>query len=68
MLFTIVTRVAVVTVQLVVAHTHICSHKSIAQLYTAYTALEAVNVVEQPQTLNDHGCSPSCTHKLLDLM
>lgn len=59
MLFTVVTRVAVVTVQLVVAHAHVCSHESVAQLYTAYTALEAVNVVEQPQTLYDHGSSSS---------
>lgn len=57
---TVVARVARVTVEFSVAHAHIGAHEAIAKLHAADTALEAVNVVEEAQALNDHRRSPTC--------
>jgi hypothetical protein len=57
---TVVARVARVAVEFSVAHAHIGAHEAIAKLHAADTALEAVNVVEEAQALNDHRRSPTC--------
>lgn len=47
-------------VQFVVSHSHISTGRAIPELDAAHAALEARDVVEQPQTLNDHGCPTAC--------
>jgi len=44
-------------VQPIVPHPYICSLLTVAKLDAADAALEASNVVEEPQTLNDHCCA-----------
>lgn len=55
---TIVVRVAVVTVKVVVADTDVSAGSAVTQGDAAYTAAETLDVVEQPQTFNNH-CSAS---------
>lgn len=43
--------------QSVVSHSYIRSLLPVTQLDAADAALEASNVVEEPQTLNDHCCA-----------
>lgn len=56
----IITRVAILTVQLLVPHSNIGAVETIAQLNMTNTALETVDVVEQSQRFNDHSCSSTC--------
>jgi hypothetical protein len=56
---TVVARVARVAVEFSIAHAHIGAHEAVAELHAADTALEAVNVVEEAQALNDHRRSPT---------
>lgn len=53
--FTIVVGVAIVAVQIVVPDADVRSGRSIAQGRPAYAAPEAVDVIEEPQTFDDHG-------------
>jgi hypothetical protein len=46
--------------QFVVSNSNIGAHKSITQLNMTNTAFEAVNVVKQPQTFDDHCCATTC--------
>lgn len=46
-------------VQFAVANAHVGAHEAVAQLHAADAALEAVNVVEQAQTLDDHRRTPT---------
>jgi hypothetical protein len=57
---TIITRVTIVTMQLVVPNSNISSHQSITQLNMTNTAFEAVNVIEQPQAFDYHCCTTAC--------
>ena len=65
-LSTFIVRVAVLTMQLVVSHSHIRSLGSVAQLYVTDAALETPQVVVQPQTFNNHGC-PATWNILKDI-
>lgn len=56
----LVAGVAVLAVQLVVPHPDIGSIEAVAQLDMADAALEAVDVVEQQQRLDDHGSTATC--------
>ena len=53
-LCTVVAGVAVVTVELVVAHAHVRAHEAVAEAHVAHAALEALHVVEQPEALDYH--------------
>lgn len=52
---TIITRKTIVTMQLFVPDSDVCAHEAIAQLHATHATLEALNVVEQLQTLDNHG-------------
>jgi len=56
----IIAGVAVLAVQLVIPHPDICSIEAISQLDVADAALEAVDVVEEQQRLDDHGSAATC--------
>lgn len=57
---TVVAGVAIVAVQLVVAHAHVGTHEAIAEPHVAHAALETLHVVKQPQALDYHRRSSSC--------
>lgn len=58
----VVAAEAVVTVQLLVADAHVGAGHAVAQLHAAHAALEAVQVVEQAQALDDHGRTAACEY------
>ena len=55
------------TVQLVVPDPNVGAHRAVAQLHITHAALEAVDVVEQTETLDYHGRAPTCDQRGLML-
>jgi len=54
---TFIVGVAVLAVEPVVPHSDISSLLAVAELDTADAALEAADVVEEAEALDDHGCA-----------
>lgn len=56
---TIVTGVAIVAVELVVAYAHVGAHETVPEFDVTNAALEALHVIEESKALNYHGRASS---------
>lgn len=59
-LITVIVRVAIVTVQVIVADADVGAGGAVAQGDATDAAPEAVDVIKQPQALDDHRSASSC--------
>ena len=57
---TVVIGVAVVTVEVIVANANVRAGSAVAQGDATDATAETVDVVEKPQTLDDHGGTSTC--------